>query len=89
MDSNAATEIEIASSLLVRSRVFLDAWFLSAGVDGRSEFRPFWEEVWPFWRFNEHALESSYGNCMGWTGMQLALKVWLEHGINLREGLYK
>ena len=41
------------------------------------------------WRQNQGALDASYGNCQGWTGMLLALKVWLEHGINLREGLYK
>lgn len=41
------------------------------------------------WRFNDGALKASYGNCQGWTGMLLALKVWLEHGINLRQGLYK
>jgi uncharacterized protein YndB with AHSA1/START domain len=41
------------------------------------------------WRENQGALSASYGNCQGWTGMLLALKVWLEHGINLRAGLYK
>ena len=41
------------------------------------------------WRENQGALEASYGNCQGWTGMLLALKVWLEHGFNLRQGLYK
>ena len=41
------------------------------------------------WRENQGALQSSYGNCQGWTGMLLALKVWVEHGINLRDGLYK
>jgi uncharacterized protein YndB with AHSA1/START domain len=41
------------------------------------------------WRENQGALDASYGNCQGWTGMLLALKVWLEHGVNLREGLYK
>ena len=41
------------------------------------------------WRENQGALAASYGNCQGWTGMLLALKVWVEHGINLREGLYK
>ena len=41
------------------------------------------------WRENQGALNASYGNCQGWTGMLLALKVWLEHGINLRDGLYK
>ena len=41
------------------------------------------------WRETQGALDASYGNCQGWTGMLLALKVWVEHGINLRKGLYK
>jgi uncharacterized protein YndB with AHSA1/START domain len=41
------------------------------------------------WRRTQGALDASYGNCQGWTGMLLALKVWVEHGFNLREGLYK
>lgn len=41
------------------------------------------------WRETPGALRGSYANCEGWTGMLLALKAWLEHGINLREGLYK
>ena len=41
------------------------------------------------WRQNQGALDASYGNCQGWTGMLLALKVWLEQGFNLREGLCK
>jgi uncharacterized protein YndB with AHSA1/START domain len=41
------------------------------------------------WRENQGALQASYGNCQGWTGMLLALKVWVEHGINLRADLYK
>ena len=32
---------------------------------------------------------ASYGNCEGWTGMLCAMKVWLEHSINLRAGFYK
>ena len=40
------------------------------------------------WRENQGALDASYGNCQGWTGMLCALKVWLEHGINLRAGMY-
>lgn len=28
-------------------------------------------------------------NTEGWTGMLAAMKVWLEHGINLRDGFYK
>ena len=41
------------------------------------------------WRINEGALKASYGNCQGWSQMLCALKAWLEHGINLREGMYK
>ncbi|HCM27402.1 MAG TPA: ATPase [Treponema sp.] len=40
------------------------------------------------WRETPKGLKASYGNCEGWTGMLLALKVWLEHGIKLRQGLY-
>ena len=32
--------------------------------------------------------KNAFGNCMGWTGMLAALKMWLEHGVNLREGFY-
>lgn len=41
------------------------------------------------WRKTPGGLKSSYGNCEGWTGMLCAMKVYLEHGINLREGFYK
>jgi uncharacterized protein YndB with AHSA1/START domain len=41
------------------------------------------------WRETEAGLKASYGNCMGWSQMLCALKAWLEHGINLREGMYK
>ncbi|HUQ14047.1 MAG TPA: SRPBCC family protein [Novosphingobium sp.] len=41
------------------------------------------------WRENQAGLDASYGNCMGWAQMLAALKVWVEHGINLREGMYK
>jgi uncharacterized protein YndB with AHSA1/START domain len=41
------------------------------------------------WRETETGLKASYGNCMGWSQMLCALKAWLEHGINLREGMYK
>lgn len=40
------------------------------------------------WRENQGALQASYGNCQGWSQMLCALKAWLEHGINLREGMY-
>jgi uncharacterized protein YndB with AHSA1/START domain len=41
------------------------------------------------WRDTDAGAEASYGNCEGWTGMLCALKVWVEHRINLREGFYK
>lgn len=41
------------------------------------------------WKENQAGLKASYGNCEGWTGMLCAMKAYLEHGINLREGFYK
>ena len=41
------------------------------------------------WRETQSGLKASYGNCQGWSQMLCALKAWLEHGINLREGMYK
>jgi uncharacterized protein YndB with AHSA1/START domain len=40
------------------------------------------------WRETQKALDASYGNCQGWSQMLCALKVWLEHGFNLRDGMY-
>ncbi|WP_369059877.1 SRPBCC family protein [Caulobacter sp. 73W] len=41
------------------------------------------------WAQTKEGVEASYGNCQGWTGMLCAMKVWLEHGLNLRDGFYK
>ena len=41
------------------------------------------------WRPTPTGAKNAFGNCTGWTGMLLALKVWVEHGINLRDGLYR
>lgn len=41
------------------------------------------------WHNTPDAREGSYGNCQGWSQMLCCLKAWLEHGINLREGMYK
>lgn len=41
------------------------------------------------WRETQTGLKASYGNCMGWSQMLCALKMWVEHGINLRDGMYK
>lgn len=35
------------------------------------------------------SVKASYGNCMGWSQMLAALKMWVEHKVNLREGAYK
>lgn len=40
------------------------------------------------WHLTEAGAKHAFGNCEGWTGMLAAMKVWLEHGINLREGFY-
>ena len=44
----------------MRARIFLDAWQLSKGIDGRTKYHDFWDEYWEFWRFNEHALMFSH-----------------------------
>lgn len=41
------------------------------------------------WLASGDGAKAAFGNCEGWTGMLAALKVWVEHGINLREGFYK
>ena len=41
------------------------------------------------WRETRKGIEASQGNVEGWTGMLIALKLWVERGINLREGFYK
>ena len=41
------------------------------------------------WKPTADGAKAAFGNCEGWTGMLIAMKVWLEHGINLREGFYK
>ena len=40
------------------------------------------------WKATPTGAERAFGNCTGWTGMLAAMKVWLEHGINLRDGFY-
>lgn len=41
------------------------------------------------WRPTARGARGAFGNCEGWTGMLAAMKAWLEHGINLREGFYR
>lgn len=40
------------------------------------------------WDATQKSLDLSYGNCMGWSQMLCALKVYLEYGKNLREFMY-
>ncbi len=40
------------------------------------------------WRPTDPGAKNAFGNCEGWTGMLAAMKAWLEHGINLRDGFY-
>jgi uncharacterized protein YndB with AHSA1/START domain len=37
----------------------------------------------------QEGLDRSYGNCMGWMQMIACMKMFLEHGINMREGFFK
>ena len=41
------------------------------------------------WGETPKGIKAALGNTEGWTGMLVAMKAWLEHGINLREGFYK
>jgi uncharacterized protein YndB with AHSA1/START domain len=41
------------------------------------------------WRPDAAGAKAAFGNCEGWAGMLAAMKIWLEHGLNLREGFYR
>lgn len=41
------------------------------------------------WTDTQKGFDGAIGNTEGWTGMLCAMKVYLEYGINLREGFYK
>lgn len=41
------------------------------------------------WRETEAGLKASYDNCEGWMQALCSLKAYLEHGINLRDGMYE
>ena len=41
------------------------------------------------WQETAAGQKAAFGNCEGWTGMLCALKIYIEHGINLRDGFYK
>ncbi|MBX3143732.1 MAG: SRPBCC family protein [Trueperaceae bacterium] len=41
------------------------------------------------WLPSQEGIAAALGNCHGWSGMLSAMKAWVEHGINLREGFYR
>lgn len=41
------------------------------------------------WHQTPGGLKVSYGNCMGWSQMLCAMKAYVEHSLNLRDGMYK
>lgn len=41
------------------------------------------------WAPTADGLKAAYGNCMGWSYMLAAMKAWLDHGIVLREGMFR
>lgn len=41
------------------------------------------------WNEGPAGVAASYGNCEGWTGMLCAMKVWLEHAVQLRRDFYR
>ncbi|WP_199423381.1 SRPBCC domain-containing protein [Actinotalea solisilvae] len=41
------------------------------------------------WQPTADGARAAFGNCEGWSSMLSALKAWVEHGINLREGFYR
>ena len=48
-----------------------------------------WDAEEGGWKQDPRCLESSYGNCHGWTPMPCCLKAWVEHGIKLRKGFFQ
>jgi hypothetical protein len=40
------------------------------------------------WRDTQGGFKGCVGNCSGWTQMLCAMKVYVEHGINLRQDMY-
>jgi len=41
------------------------------------------------WNETDSSVQAAFDNCSGWAQVLCALKVYIEHGINLREGFYK
>lgn len=41
------------------------------------------------WSADVEGLQQAYGNCMGWSQMLAAMKAWVDHGIQIRPGMYR
>lgn len=41
------------------------------------------------WQPTPEGLQSAYGNVMGWSYMLAAMRVWLDHGIAMRPGMFR
>lgn len=41
------------------------------------------------WQPTPEGLRSAYGNVMGWSYMLAAMRVWLDHGIAMRPGMFR
>ncbi|MDO5657821.1 MAG: SRPBCC domain-containing protein [Paracoccus sp. (in: a-proteobacteria)] len=41
------------------------------------------------WAATAQSLRAAQGNAMGWAYMLAAMKAWLEHGIRLRDGMFR
>ena len=84
---NGQSEQELDQMLNIRPAGYKTVVTMTfTGIDGGS--RTLVEVREEGWRETQGGLDASYGNCMGWAQMLCCLKVWLEHGFNLREGLY-
>ena len=98
LDAATAERIGLVEEVVPNEKIVLrwetgdggDTWTTVAMTfhqldDGRTLVRTS-EHGWPE---TDPGLKSCLGNCEGWTGMLCAMKVWLEHGINLRADFYK
>jgi uncharacterized protein YndB with AHSA1/START domain len=74
-------------------------WAASAGIEAETttafDFEPIDDGARTLvtitesaWQPSPAGAKSAFGNCEGWTSMLNALKAWVEHGINLRDGFY-
>jgi uncharacterized protein YndB with AHSA1/START domain len=79
--------IEWASNATTNENGTTTATFIFEPVDG--DTRTLVKITESSWKPTAEGATSAFGNCAGWTGMLAGMKVWLEHGIRLREGFYK